>query len=62
MNAYPNLAFLIILSEKIENLGAGLGLSLCKEVIELYDGEISVSSELMKGTTVAFRLYLNLVK
>ena len=51
-----------VLSEKIENLGAGLGLSLCKEVIELYDGEISVSSELMKGTTVAFRLYLNLVK
>lgn len=49
-----------ILSEDIENLGAGLGLSLCKEIIELYSGEISVSSELNKGTTVSFVINLKL--
>ncbi|MCS3529856.1 HAMP domain-containing sensor histidine kinase [Chryseobacterium sp. JUb7] len=48
-----------ILSEDIENLGAGLGLSLCKEIVELYDGNISVSSEVNKGTTVIFSINLN---
>jgi signal transduction histidine kinase len=43
-------------------LGAGLGLSLCKEIVELYDGNISVSSELGKGTTVVFTVNLNLSK
>jgi signal transduction histidine kinase len=47
-----------ILSEDVENLGAGLGLSLCKEIVELYEGEISVSSEQNAGTTVNFSLYL----
>ncbi|WP_312901643.1 sensor histidine kinase [Chryseobacterium taichungense] len=47
-----------VLSEDVENIGAGLGLSLCKELIALYDGEISVQSEIRKGTTVNF--YLNL--
>lgn len=51
-----------ILSEDIENLGAGLGLSLCKEIIELYSGNISVSSELNKGTTVSFSINLKRVK
>lgn len=49
-----------VLSEDVENLGAGLGLSLCKEIVELYDGNISVSSELGKGTTVVFTVNLNL--
>ncbi len=48
-----------ILSEDVENLGAGLGLSLCKEIVELYGGNISVSSEVNKGTTVVFSINLN---
>ena len=51
-----------VLSEDIENLGAGLGLSLCKEIIGLYSGNISVSSELNKGTTVSFLINLKRVK
>lgn len=47
-----------ILAEEVENLGAGLGLSLCKEIIELYGGTISVESEVGKGTTVYFSLNL----
>ncbi|MCU7613006.1 HAMP domain-containing histidine kinase [Chryseobacterium sp. GMJ5] len=48
-----------ILSDQVENLGAGLGLSLCKEIVELYGGEISVSSTPNKGTTVIFSINLN---
>ena len=51
-----------VLSEDIENLGAGLGLSLCKEIIGLYSGNISVSSELNKGTIVSFSINLKRVK
>jgi len=51
-----------VLSEDVENLGAGLGLSLCKEIIELYSGNISVASLLGKGTTVSFSINLNINK
>lgn len=51
-----------VISEDVENLGAGLGLSLCKEIIGLYDGNISVSSEEGKGTTVHFSVNLNISK
>ncbi|WP_336690202.1 MULTISPECIES: sensor histidine kinase [unclassified Chryseobacterium] len=51
-----------VLSEDVENLGAGLGLSLCKEIIGLYDGDISVSSKEGKGTTVHFSVNLNISK
>ncbi|MCD9854587.1 ATP-binding protein [Epilithonimonas sp. JDS] len=51
-----------ILSEDVENLGAGLGLSLCKELVELYNGKISVNSELNKGTTVSFTINLKINK
>ncbi|GEN76597.1 sensor histidine kinase [Chryseobacterium hagamense] len=50
-----------VLSEDVENLGAGLGLSLCKELIELYSGHIAVESEAGKGTIVTFTVNLNLI-
>jgi len=51
-----------VLSEDVENLGAGLGLSLCKEIVELYSGNISVDSEQNVGTTVRFTIKLNINK
>jgi signal transduction histidine kinase len=47
-----------VVEEKVHNLGAGLGLNLCKELVELFDGTIQVTSELNKGTTVVFNLIL----
>lgn len=47
-------------SDKMDNFGAGLGLNLCKEIIELFDGEIEVDSKQYKGTTVTFRINLNI--
>ncbi|MFC6267611.1 sensor histidine kinase [Frigoriflavimonas asaccharolytica] len=49
-----------IISDEVENLGAGLGLSLCKEIVELFDGTISVDSEHGKGTNVTFDLILKI--
>lgn len=49
-----------VLSNEVENLGAGLGLSLCKEIVELYGGTISVNSEKNEGTTVSFVINLKL--
>ncbi len=51
-----------VLSEDVENLGAGLGLSLCKEIVELFSGKITADSELGKGTTVKFNFNLDLKK
>lgn len=47
------------LKEQI-SFGAGLGLNLCKEIVELYGGEITINSELNQGTEIQF--YLLLVK
>jgi len=55
-----------IVQEKLTNIfergvtgedgGSGIGLALCKEIIEDHKGEISIESELGKGTTVTFSL------
>jgi signal transduction histidine kinase len=39
--------------------GIGLGLSILKRSVDLYSGEISVSSELNKGTTFTVKIPLN---
>ncbi len=47
------------ISDEVDNLGAGLGLNLCKEIVELFNGDISISSKLHKGTKITFKLILN---
>lgn len=47
-------------SDEVDNLGVGLGLNLCKEIVELFDGEIAVESKLHKGTKITFSLNLNI--
>jgi len=42
-----------------EYSGIGLGLSILKRSVDLYSGEISVSSELNKGTTFTVKIPLN---
>jgi len=46
-------------SNGLTTMGIGLGLKLCKEIVELFDGEISIQSEKGKGTTVSFMLKLD---
>ncbi len=51
-----------IVSNEINNLGAGLGLSLCKEIVQLFDGKISAESIPGEGTNLIFEIKLNVVK
>lgn len=41
------------------SFGAGLGLALCKNIIELFQGEIKVTSEVNVGTQISFYLLLD---
>jgi len=50
-----------VVSEKVHNLGAGLGLNLCKELVELFGGKIGVESKINQGTKVSFNLLLDKV-
>ena len=47
------------ISVEVKNLGAGLGLNLCKEIIELFKGRIRVTSKQNVATVVAFDLILD---
>ena len=51
-----------LISDEIDNLGAGLGLNLCKEIVDLFGGTISADSKLGEGTEIQFRLNLHIVK
>jgi len=46
-------------SDSKVSLGIGLGLNLCKEIVELHHGKIEVKSSLNKGTEVSFYLLLD---
>lgn len=41
-----------------KNLGVGLGLYLCKEIVDLYKGKIDIQSEVNQGTLVSFQITL----
>lgn len=51
-----------IVSTEINNLGAGLGLSLCKEIVQLFGGKISAYSTPGKGTNLIFEIKLNVAE
>jgi signal transduction histidine kinase len=43
------------------DIGVGLGLNLCQEIVQLFDGSIHISSQEHKGTVVVFNLILSKV-
>lgn len=50
------------ISKGIKNFGVGLGLNLCREIIELYEGKINVTSKKDIETVVYFNLLLPFLK
>lgn len=50
-----------VISDKVENLGVGLGLNLCKEIVDKLEGNIYVESEINQGTIVTFVLNFKIV-
>ncbi len=47
--------------ENVSDIGAGLGLNLCKEIVDLFGGNIAIESQKNIGTKVMFNLILNKV-
>ena len=50
------------ISAEVKNLGAGLGLNLCREIVELFKGKIRVTSKQNVETVVTFDLILDTPK
>lgn len=48
-------------SGKTMDIGVGLGLNLCQEIVQLFDGSIHISSQEQQGTVVVFNLILSKV-
>ncbi len=48
-----------VVSAKVENIGVGLGLNLCKEIVQLFNGSINVKSEIGQGTSIKFNIILH---
>ena len=48
--------YMVDKSRSRENGGSGIGLSLCKKIIELHNSKINIESEEGIGTTVYFDL------
>jgi PAS domain S-box-containing protein len=46
----------VSLEDRKKNYGTGLGLTICKSLVELHGGDISVVSEEGKGSTFSFRI------
>lgn len=46
-------------STKIKDVGTGLGLNLCKEIVQLFQGNINIESKLNQGTTVLFTILVD---
>jgi len=47
---------------KGKRMGMGLGLAICREIVDRHDGDISVTSEVGVGTTFTLRLPLRLAE
>lgn len=46
-------------STQINDVGTGLGLNLCKEIVQLFKGDISIDSKPNQGTKVMFSIFVN---
>lgn len=49
-------------SKSLNGMGVGLGLKLCKEIVELFKGTIAIESIQNQGSKVSFSIYLQLNK
>jgi len=50
------------LNKRQQYEGTGIGLTICKNIVDKYDGKIWFESELNKGTTFFISLPINIVK